>query len=345
MVGHRRSGRAGTASRYCSQCGTGLEGSMNYCPDCGTATDGPTAGFRTRAADAAHRDRVERGAGGGTTPTDRDRLEHRIARASREGWELERDFGDHAVMVRRTFGSANEHLAVALVTVWFTMGIGNALWGAYRYFGDAERRVLRADDVGAGTATMGDETTADSPVRWRATAGFCWLAAAIVALIALEVATATASLLLVALAVLFAMLGASALPSVRRRLESRHSPTANGRVRSVDERTIAAPDRPCAACAEPVGRGVERTYRKEICLFGVPLSVDEGRNYYCRQCATGNGTATPFEADAAYGRRSSGTNRSASDPNADLEGGPKPGPESEPEPKPSAETDSESTRS
>ncbi|WP_407067123.1 zinc ribbon domain-containing protein [Haloterrigena salinisoli] len=259
---------------------------MNYCPSCGAAIDRSTAEPRRRtAADEARGGRGGRRTESATGTTDRDLLEYRIARASREGWELEHDFGDHAVMVRRTFGSVNEHLAVALVTVWFTMGIGNALWGAYRYVGDAERTILRADRVEGSEAerTRGD-TAVGSPLRWRAIAGACWLAAAVVALIALEVAAAAASLVLFALAALFATLGASALPSVRRRLEGRHSVTANGRIRSVDERTVVAPDRPCAACADPVGRGVERTYRKEFCALGVPLTVSEGRNYYCRGC-------------------------------------------------------------
>ncbi|NUC71524.1 zinc ribbon domain-containing protein [Haloterrigena sp. SYSU A558-1] len=304
MGGYRRSGRDGPASQYCAQCGTDLERRMHYCPNCGVATDRSTAGPRKQPAAASRSDRRGRNAGTETGTSDRDRLEHRIARASREGWRLEHDFGDRAVMVRRTFGNAKEHLAVALVTVWFTMGIGNALWGAYRYFGDAERLVLRADRVEGGEAgrTRG-EATAGSGLRWRAVAGGCWLVAAIVAVVALEIAAAAATVVLVALAVLFATLGASALPSVRRRLEGRHPFGANGQIRSVEERTVVAPDRPCAACAEPVGRGLERIYRDEFCALGVPLTVSEGRNYYCRACANaerpGAGERTATESAAA----------------------------------------------
>ena len=299
MGGYRRSDRDGTASQYCSQCGTGLERTMNYCPSCGAANDRSTTGPRRQTDTAATRsNRGARSASTETETSDRELLEYRIAQASRAGWELEHDFGDHAVMVRRTFGSVNEHLAVALVTVWFTMGIGNALWGAYRYFGDAERMILRADRVEDSEAerSRGDATPG-SALRWRAIAGGCWLLAAIVAVFALEVAAAAASLVLVALAVLFATLGASALPSVRRRLEGRHSIGANGRIRSVEERTAVAPDRPCAACAEPVGRGLERTYRDEFCALGVPLTVSEGRNYYCRACANAE-TAGPGKRTA-----------------------------------------------
>ena len=317
---------------------------MNFCPDCGAAaTTEPT---RSATADAAAE--PDRNRAPALDDTDRKRLEYRIARASREGWKLERDFGDRAVMVRRTFGSADEHLAVALVTVWFTMGIGNALWGAYRYVGDAERMVVGpdpvADDGNRASAAVGaSETTDDSSRRWRAAAGGWWLLAALVALLGLELATATASPVLFALAALFASLGASALPSVRRRLEARHSVSANGRVRSIDERSVVAPERPCAACAEPIGRGLERTYRREYCVLGVPLTAEEGRNYYCRRCADGSTPATTGD-DATSERESAAANRigSGSRPNADLEDGREPRPDSRPAA--DAETESESTR-
>ncbi|MXV63374.1 zinc-ribbon domain-containing protein [Natronorubrum sp. JWXQ-INN-674] len=291
MGGDRRSSRDSGGTLYCSNCGTGLEPSMNYCPNCGAPSGQTGTQSQTR------RD-VSRGPGPGSTATasgtnelrpgsssettDRDVLEYRIANASRDGWELEHDFGDHAVMVRRTVGSVNEHLAVAVLTVWFTMGLGNALYGAYRYFGDAERMVLRAEQTENGDDA---EKTSGSLLLGRATAAVCWLTAAIIAAIGVQLGPPAVSFILFALAFVFAAMGVSVLPSVSRRLANRHPVTANGRVHSVDERTVVAYDRPCSACADPVGRGVERTYRKEFCVLGIPLTAAEGRNYYCRQCA------------------------------------------------------------
>lgn len=298
--------RDSTGTVYCSQCGRELAPSMNYCPNCGAAIGGSTAGSR---ADAG----TNRESGADATPTrgsvtDRDVLEHRIAAATREGWDLEHDFGDHAVMVRRTFGSLDEHLVVALVTVWFTMGIGNALYGAYRYVGDPERMVLRADHV-EGTESDG---AGRSALLGRATAAVCWLVAATVAVVGMYLGT-TASIPLYLLAVAFAVLGTSALPSVRQRLEDRHPVSANGRVRSVDERSIVAYDRPCAACSEPVGRGIERTYRKEFCVLGVPLSASEGQNRYCHRCANGTTASVRPDSEAATER----PDRTASGPDSD----------------------------
>lgn len=277
-MNRRRSGRAGGSELYCSNCGTGLEASSNYCPNCGApAGFGPSRAGRTTAGDQAA-DEV----------TDRDVLEYRIATAAGDGWKLEHDFGDHAVMVRRGVGSVADHVLVALVTVWFTMGFGNVLYGGYKYVSDPERMVVRADRVEGAPDDDGSQPT----LLGRATAAFSWLVAGLLAVVGLQIGLAAASYLLFALAFVFAVLGVTALPSVARRLENRHPVTANGRVRSVDERTVVAYDRSCAACADTVGRGVERTYREEFCVLGVPMTDSEGHNYYCRSCA--NGAGGPF---------------------------------------------------
>ena len=319
MSSDRRSNRDGGGPPYCSNCGTGLEPSTNYCPNCGVANSRSTG----RSSPESSTTRGRSGLGISTDRdssdgvTDREALEHRIATALQDGWKLEHDFGDHAVMVKRSFGSRDEHLVVALITVWFTMGIGNALYGAYRYVGDAERMVLRTDHVESSDA---DQESTGSALLWRATAAVCWLAAAIIAVIGLQVVTAAASLPLFLLAFVFAAMGVSALPSVRRRLEDRHSVTANGRIRSVDERTVVAYDRPCAACADPVGRGLERIYRKEFCLLGVPLTASEGRNYYCKRCATAE-FQSPGGNDQQVTTSSSGpvADRSVESPETDRE--------------------------
>lgn len=225
-------------------------------------------------------------------PTARKQLEARIARATRDGWNLEHDFGDHAVMVRRTFGDMDEHLVVALLTVWWTMGLGNVLYGAYRYVEDAERMVLRA-----GPPENPETEEKSSHLLERTTAAACWFAGAILAVIGLQLSAAPGiGLALLGLAFAFVAMGASVLPSVRSRLERRHSLTANGRTRSVEERAVVAYDRPCSVCAEPVGRGIERTYRSEFCLLGVPLTGSAGRNYYCQQCANAERSSTGTDA-------------------------------------------------
>ncbi|WP_247001477.1 zinc-ribbon domain-containing protein [Halosolutus gelatinilyticus] len=284
--------------RYCSNCGESLPPPAKYCPSCGTPTgrDGSSADGRTRSRSAADPTRSA------SATTDREILEHRIATAVRNGWELERDFGDHAVMVRRTFGGLNAHLLVALVSVWWTMGLGNVLYGAYRYVTDADRAVLWADDVdGAGTDAVrvgidtetADRAVSDGRTSARLTAAVYWLVAAVTAGIGVSLSGSIVATGAFALASMVALAGVGALPSVRRRLDRRHSVLANGRVRSVDERAVVEFRRPCSACADIVGRGVERTYREDVCLFGVPLSTSSGRNYYCRRCANAERVSVP----------------------------------------------------
>ncbi|MFC4542349.1 zinc ribbon domain-containing protein [Halosolutus amylolyticus] len=321
MSGDRpRSPDPGSGGPYCSNCGDSLAPSANYCTSCGAPTRAGSAGT-DRQSSTTSADRPG---------TDRAVLKRRIARAARRGWELEHDFGERVVMVRRSFGSVTDHLIVALLTVWWTGGFGNALYGAYRYFGDPDRLVLRANGVTTDAAATTDSSTGTGDTRWRVlarlTAAVCWLVTAVLAGVGLLVSAATVSLVLFAFASLFAIGGLAALPSVRRRLDRRHPVTATGRIRSVDERAVVAPDRPCAACADPVDRGVERTYREDVCLFGLPLSMSDGTNYYCRRCANAEHVAGSATTDGVANRREATQARSTSDRDPDGST------ESEPEP-------------
>ncbi|WP_148859090.1 zinc ribbon domain-containing protein [Natronococcus pandeyae] len=278
MSGDRRRGRErGRGRLYCSHCGESLEPSMNYCPSCGRPS-----------ADSSSSGTIDTdGSSTGTDATrNRPALERRVAAAMADGWELEHDFGDHVVMVRRTVGGVNDHLVVAALTIWWTMGLGNALYGLYRYVGDAERMVLRADQ-------SSDEAD-PSGSRWDAASrlGAAGCLATAFALVGLAVVYASAAVapIIVALAVGLATVGLGLLPTVRRRLGRRRSVTTNGYARSVDERTVVDYNRPCAACSEPVGRGLERTYRKGFYLLGIPVTISEGHNYYCRRCANAEAT-------------------------------------------------------
>lgn len=285
--------------RACSNCGRALEPSMNYCPTCGVTLEGKSAASSpttSRRAPSRSGDRS------GVDPAVRKRLEARVAAATRDGWRLERDLGDRAIVVRRTVGTATEHLVVAALTIWWTMGIGNALYGAYRYLEDAERLVIRADRPGPEEDADGDSR---GRLLGRATAALCWLTGAILAFIGLQLSAFAPSLVLSVLAVGFGLLGVATLPSVADRLARRRSPLVNGRIRSVEERSVVDYERPCTACAEPVGRGIERIYRDEFRLLGVPLTGSAGRNRYCRQCAnaeptpdrTATGSTTTLETD------------------------------------------------
>ncbi|WP_255167083.1 zinc ribbon domain-containing protein [Natrononativus amylolyticus] len=253
---------------HCSNCGEGVTDAMNFCPNCGTATS-------LEASRPANGEEV----------TDREVLEHRIRLAMNEGWGLEHDFGDHAVLIKRSFGALWVHILVGFLTLSATMGLGNVLYAAYSYYGNPTRAVVDAD---------GDPDAAGRPEPSRlerATATVAalllWFCAAVLlafaALLWAEISVVvTAGSLVLALA--FAGAGFSTFPPSKRRLEERGPPSKHGRVAEVDERWVDGPDEDCSDCGGTVDRGLERTYRDEVALFGVALSKSEATDVYCRHC-------------------------------------------------------------
>lgn len=76
------------------------------------------------------------------------RLQREIDDLVAQGWRIEDEDRDRVVMVDREFGSLASHVVVALLTFWWTMGLGNVVWGAYKYVSNSRRRVLWEDIAG-----------------------------------------------------------------------------------------------------------------------------------------------------------------------------------------------------
>jgi RNA polymerase subunit RPABC4/transcription elongation factor Spt4 len=74
-----------------------------------------------------------------------ERLQREIDELVARGWTIEEETPDRVVMVDREFGSVLSHVVVALLTFWFSMGVGNLVWGAYNYVSNSRRRVLWDD--------------------------------------------------------------------------------------------------------------------------------------------------------------------------------------------------------
>lgn len=74
-----------------------------------------------------------------------DELRRKIEDAETEGWSLHAERQNSAVMIKRKKGSIGAHLIIALLTAWWTLGVGNLLYLAYKYFSDADKKVLRAE--------------------------------------------------------------------------------------------------------------------------------------------------------------------------------------------------------
>ncbi|ELY78314.1 hypothetical protein [Natrinema pallidum] len=56
-----------------------------------------------------------------------NRLQREIDDLVSRGWTIEEETPDRVVMVDREFGSVLSHVLVAVLTVWFSMGLGNVV--------------------------------------------------------------------------------------------------------------------------------------------------------------------------------------------------------------------------
>jgi len=70
-------------------------------------------------------------------------LQRQIDDAIAEGWRIESETPERVVLVKRNVGSLGVHLIVALLTGWWSFGLVNLVYGAYKYLNDSQRRVLR----------------------------------------------------------------------------------------------------------------------------------------------------------------------------------------------------------
>lgn len=74
-------------------------------------------------------------------------LKEKIDDAKVEGWKLSEEQGDsRAVMMKPDYGSTGGHVLILLLTGWWTLGLGNLLYAAKRYWMNSDKKVLRVDD-------------------------------------------------------------------------------------------------------------------------------------------------------------------------------------------------------
>lgn len=74
-----------------------------------------------------------------------ERSRREIEDALATGWRIESETPERVVLVDRQFGDIGVHLIIALLTAWWTMGLGNVAYAAYKYFNDTKRRIVWSD--------------------------------------------------------------------------------------------------------------------------------------------------------------------------------------------------------
>ena len=60
-----------------------------------------------------------------------------------EGWKIKEDGDARVVMYKSNYGSLGAHILIALLTIWWTLGIGNVVYAAYKYFAHSDKKVVR----------------------------------------------------------------------------------------------------------------------------------------------------------------------------------------------------------
>lgn len=289
----------GPNEEFCTSCGATVHTDAVICPECGVERD------RTRSGDGA--------------------FQERLMNLQSRGWEVEDRYDDGAVLVKRSVGAAGTHVLIALLTVWWTGGMGNAAYAAYKYFVDVDRQVVyrnasstdrsiseevfcrscgesinasadvcphcgvRAVHAGraSGADTVGG-SVADADVGNSDRSPFQWVFGVLLTLAGVAALAEAGGAVALAGGLAMLLLGLYLIPAVRDRLRTAYPVTAFGRRKRVEESVLRGGDRPCSTCFDPVERGVEREYHDEFVLFGVPVySYDSGTNEYCRDCAAG----------------------------------------------------------
>jgi hypothetical protein len=289
---------------HCPHCGTETTADHSYCINCGgdlsalhevTAADhdlperdGQTDSDRTGSGPSATnragsgRRATDRTEGGQTDP--RVAFRKRVRYLVGNGWDIEYDAGSEVVLADRGIGSIGVHILLLM----FTGGLGNLLYGWYRYSVTPTKVLLRAtetdpgyevvDPSEGGTAVETDGESTGSLSRFAYGLGSLVVGILLILTTGFELAPSL-------FGGLFVLLSFFLIPPIRRRIENRHPPTTFGSTESVEERYVTDTDHPCTVCGDRVEDGLVRDYKREQVFAGIPLyTMENGENHYCAEC-------------------------------------------------------------
>lgn len=74
-----------------------------------------------------------------------DSYRREVSAKVESGWRIEEETRDRVTLVRREFGDPGIHLIIAILTIWWAMGVPNPLYAAYRYFTGSQRTIVWKD--------------------------------------------------------------------------------------------------------------------------------------------------------------------------------------------------------
>jgi hypothetical protein len=88
-----------------------------------------------------------------------DRVRREITELVESGWRIESETPERVTLVKRNFGSAKNHLIIAVLTIWWLLGVPNLLYAAYKYFDDSDRTIVWKRNQEAGTLAESETET------------------------------------------------------------------------------------------------------------------------------------------------------------------------------------------
>jgi hypothetical protein len=71
-----------------------------------------------------------------------DEFQKMVEDEQTEGWDIYENGDERVVMINRKYGTLGGHVLVFILT-FFTFGLGNVVYAAYKYFADADKKVIR----------------------------------------------------------------------------------------------------------------------------------------------------------------------------------------------------------
>lgn len=123
--------------QYCVSCGGVISNEANICPDCGAPQD--DGANQMQGSSQTQR-------GGSQSDGSERAFKTAIDDKKVEGWDVKSREGDRVILVKRGFGTLGSHVLVAVLTAWWTLFLGNAVYAAYKYFMDTDRMVMRKEE-------------------------------------------------------------------------------------------------------------------------------------------------------------------------------------------------------
>lgn len=307
---------------YCRKCGAEFDRGDEYCSACGEARYPPESDDEViaesdtvdRPSESTPSEQTEPSTAGESDPRDDSYVTHasdpdrsgdheafdetyseyrsRVNHYLDHGWSIEQQKAEEVTLIKRNFGDFLTHLLLFVFTFFFTGGLVNLAYALYAYHVGAKRKQL----VRGVPETRPVRESPDGSVRFSMYVfGLLTMLLSLLLLSGSGVSIAIGSVLL--------LLGTLVLPPVFDRVQRRKSISTFGVVTSTEDRTVENSPATCVVCGEETTNGLEREYKKERVVAGIPIfTVSSGTNRYCPSCgldhALGNdrpGGAIPAE--------------------------------------------------